>query len=269
MSVRLAQSDAARLEAAQRMLLRFGIVSRLYRERRPEGWRHLPDGSGGHKSYWCEADHELVISRDNVARFAEIIGFADGKKAGRLRALLATYRRQLNRERFIAEIETLASDGEAEVFDVQIPGTNAFDANGLYVHNCGEQPLPPYGACLLGSINLAALVRDPFEAEAALDMGELERLVPIAVRMMDNVTEVSNFPLAQQRHEAHAKRRIGLGVTGLGRRAHPLRRALRELRARSSSPRPGPRRSRGTPISPRPSLPPRKAASRSSTRRAS
>ncbi len=80
---------------------------------------------------------------------------------------------------------------------------------------CGEEPLPPYGACLLGSINLAALVRNPFEAEAALDMGELERLVPIAVRMMDNVTEVSNFPLPQQRHEAHAKRRIGLGVTGL------------------------------------------------------
>ncbi len=214
-SVRLAQSDATRLEAAQRMLLRFGIVSRLYRERRPRGWRNLPDGSGGHKPYWCEADHELVISRDNVARFAEIIGFADGKKAGRLRALLATYRRQLNRERFVAEIETLASDGEAEVFDVQIPGTNAFDANGLYVHNCGEQPLPPYGACLLGSINLAALVRDPFETKATIDLGELERLVPIAVRMMDNVTEVSNFPLAQQRHEAHAKRRIGLGVTGL------------------------------------------------------
>ena len=80
---------------------------------------------------------------------------------------------------------------------------------------CGEQPLPPYGACLLGSINLAALVRNPFEADAALDMAALERLVPVAVRMMDNVTDVSNFPLPQQRHEAHAKRRIGLGVTGL------------------------------------------------------
>ncbi len=80
---------------------------------------------------------------------------------------------------------------------------------------CGEQPLPPYGACLLGSLNLAALVRNPFEADAALDMDELARLVPIAVRMMDNVTDVSNFPLPQQRHEAYAKRRIGLGVTGL------------------------------------------------------
>jgi ribonucleoside-diphosphate reductase alpha chain len=80
---------------------------------------------------------------------------------------------------------------------------------------CGEQPLPPYGACLLGSINLAALVRDPFTPEAALDLGALERLVPLAVRMLDNVVDVSRFPLPQQEKEAKAKRRIGLGVTGL------------------------------------------------------
>ncbi len=80
---------------------------------------------------------------------------------------------------------------------------------------CGEQPLPPYGACLLGSINLARLVERPFEADAALDLDELQRLTAVAVRMMDNVTDISNFPLAEQRAEAQAKRRIGLGVTGL------------------------------------------------------
>jgi ribonucleoside-diphosphate reductase alpha chain len=80
---------------------------------------------------------------------------------------------------------------------------------------CGEQPLPPYGACLLGSINLAALVRDPFSPEARLDLAELERLVPLAVRMLDNAIDVSRFPLEQQTREAQAKRRIGLGVTGL------------------------------------------------------
>ncbi len=80
---------------------------------------------------------------------------------------------------------------------------------------CGEEPLPPYGACLLGSINLAALVRNPFSAEARLDMGELQRLVPVAIRLMDNVIDVSGFPLEQQTAEAKAKRRIGLGVTGL------------------------------------------------------
>lgn len=80
---------------------------------------------------------------------------------------------------------------------------------------CGEQPLPPYGACLLGSINLARLVRDPFDETARMDEEELSKLVAVAVRMMDNVVDVSLFPLEAQAHEAKAKRRIGLGVTGL------------------------------------------------------
>ncbi len=80
---------------------------------------------------------------------------------------------------------------------------------------CGEQPLPPYGACLLGSINLAALVERAFEPDAALDGAALERLVAVAIRMLDNAIEVSRFPLPQQAAEARAKRRIGLGVTGL------------------------------------------------------
>ena len=80
---------------------------------------------------------------------------------------------------------------------------------------CGEQPLPPYGACLLGSINLARLVRNPFEETAHLDMDRLRELVPLAVRMMDNVIDVSRFPLEEQTREAQTKRRIGLGVTGL------------------------------------------------------
>jgi ribonucleoside-diphosphate reductase alpha chain len=80
---------------------------------------------------------------------------------------------------------------------------------------CGEQPLPPYGACLLGSINVAALIKDPFTPEARLDEDEFDRLVPLAVRMMDNTIDVSRFPLDEQQAEAQAKRRIGLGVTGL------------------------------------------------------
>ena len=80
---------------------------------------------------------------------------------------------------------------------------------------CGEQPLPPYGACLLGSVNLARLIGDPFTPQARLDMAGLDDLVRVAVRMMDNVVDVSRFPLPQQAAEAQAKRRIGLGVTGL------------------------------------------------------
>jgi ribonucleoside-diphosphate reductase alpha chain len=80
---------------------------------------------------------------------------------------------------------------------------------------CGEQPLPPYGACLLGSINLARLVTAPFTPQARLDLGQLRALVPDCVRMMDNVVDISQFPLPEQQHEAASKRRIGLGVTGL------------------------------------------------------
>ena len=80
---------------------------------------------------------------------------------------------------------------------------------------CGEQPLPPYGACLLGSINLARLVTDPFAPGAGLQAAALEERVRTAVRLLDDVIDVSNYPLPQQKLEAKAKRRIGLGVTGL------------------------------------------------------
>ena len=80
---------------------------------------------------------------------------------------------------------------------------------------CGEQPLPPYGACLLGSINLAELVSQPFAAGAAVDTAKLEERVRVAVRFLDNMIDVSGYPLSAQKQEAMAKRRIGLGVTGL------------------------------------------------------
>ncbi len=80
---------------------------------------------------------------------------------------------------------------------------------------CGEQPLPPYGACLLGSINLPTLITGAFTKRAALDLPALDALVRVAVRMMDNVVDASRFPLPEQAAEARAKRRIGLGVTGL------------------------------------------------------
>ncbi len=80
---------------------------------------------------------------------------------------------------------------------------------------CGEQPLPPYGACLLGSINLTRFVKNAFEDKSSLDLEELDKVIRTAVRMMDNVVDVSGFPLAEQENEAKSKRRIGLGITGL------------------------------------------------------
>lgn len=80
---------------------------------------------------------------------------------------------------------------------------------------CGEQPLPPFGACLLGSINLTRLVRTPFVGDGDMDLEALRDVTRKAVRFMDNVIDISNYPLEAQRQEAMSKRRIGLGVTGL------------------------------------------------------
>jgi ribonucleoside-diphosphate reductase alpha chain len=81
---------------------------------------------------------------------------------------------------------------------------------------CGEQPLPPYGSCLLGSVNLTRFVRDPFGPKAHFDMDEYREVVKVFTRMLDNVVEVNGLPLAKQREEIKSKRRHGMGFLGLG-----------------------------------------------------
>jgi ribonucleoside-diphosphate reductase alpha chain len=81
---------------------------------------------------------------------------------------------------------------------------------------CGEQPLPPYGSCLLGSVNLTTFVRDPFGPKARFDWDEYKEVVRVFTRMLDNVVEINGLPLAQQRDEIMRKRRHGMGFLGLG-----------------------------------------------------
>jgi len=93
---------------------------------------------------------------------------------------------------------------------------NWFCENIRATNPCGEQPLPPYGACLLGSVNLTTFVRDPFTENARFDWDEYKEVVAIFTRMLDNVVEVNGLPLEQQRLEIMRKRRHGMGYLGLG-----------------------------------------------------
>ncbi|MDP3519337.1 MAG: LAGLIDADG family homing endonuclease [Hydrogenophaga sp.] len=192
-SVRLSQSDVPLLETVQRLLLRLGVVS-------------------------TAAQHELVISGSNLQVFADRVGFADTAKSQRLEQLLGAYRRVLNRERFTATVLTLEPDGEEPVYDVTVADVHAFDANGLVVHNCGEQPLPPYGCCDLGPVILTRFVRHPFGHGGlpAFDFAAFAESVALQVRALDNVLDLTHWPLPEQAREAQAKRRIGVGFTGLG-----------------------------------------------------
>jgi ribonucleoside-diphosphate reductase alpha chain len=216
--VRLAQSDLALLQAAQRMLLRLGVATTLYQNRRPAQMRPMPDGHGAIKDYATQAQHELVISGDNLRVFADRIGFADTAKDQRLESALTSYRRALNQERFTATVASVVDAGFADVFDVTVADVHAFDANGFVAHNCGEQPLPSYGCCDLGPIILPRFVRHPFgfKGPPAFDFEAFDKSVALQVRALDNVLDVTFWPLPQQLEESVAKRRIGVGFTGLG-----------------------------------------------------
>ncbi len=208
-SVRLAQSRRSTLEAVQRMLHRLGIVSTLS-SRRAAGMRILPDGKGGKKAYPVKEQFELIISRENLLVFADKVGFSDTEKQTKLQVLLASFKRAINRERFTVRVASIKPSGTEKVYDVQVPGINAFDANGFYVHNCGEQWLLPYESCNLGSINLGKYVQ-----EGRIDFDRLGNTVKTAVRFLDNVIDCNRFPIPEIGEMTKKTRKIGLGVMGM------------------------------------------------------
>ncbi|MDP2322932.1 MAG: adenosylcobalamin-dependent ribonucleoside-diphosphate reductase [Gammaproteobacteria bacterium] len=116
----------------------------------------------------------------------------------------------------MASTYDFAEPGFVLVDRVNEMNNNWFDENIRATNPCGEQPLPPYGSCLLGSINLTKFVQEPFTDTARFDWDEFHRVVKVFTRMLDNVVEVNGLPLPRQREEIQRKRRHGMGFLGLG-----------------------------------------------------
>ena len=213
-TIRLASSHPALLKDVQVLLSNFGIFCRVS-QRRAAGERLLPDGKGGSKLYHCQADYELIIGSGSRDRFMDEIGFITEAKNRKYAEWKAQHPSSYE-ERFTSAIARIEYLGREAVFDTTQADKNNLIFNGIVTGNCGEQPLPPYGSCLLGSVNLTRFVKHPFGDFAEFDWNEYREVVKVFTRMLDNVVEVNGLPLEQQRGEIMRKRRHGMGFLGLG-----------------------------------------------------
>ncbi|MCB9452669.1 MAG: hypothetical protein H6672_14620 [Anaerolineaceae bacterium] len=211
-SIRLAASTLELLEGVQRLLLNFGIASRIYRNRREAGYRELLDSNRESKPYWCAAQHVLVVTKHNMTVFADEIGFLVEYKQGKLTDYITRGKRGPYTEHFLATVESITLQGSEYVFDLTEPLTHSFVANGLVVHNCGEQGLPAFGVCNLGAINLAQF----YDAETHdVNWDALDMTARYATRFLDNVIDITPYFFEQNKQQQLSERRVGLNNMGL------------------------------------------------------
>lgn len=211
-SVRLSQNNLLRLEMVQRMLHRFGIKSKIYKNRREGGFRELPDGNGGEKPYWCHANHELVIANESVTKFTELVGFVEPEKQARLLEIVGNRKRRANRDFTSSTVAAITYCGEEEVFDCTIPTYHWFDANGLVSHNCGEILLRPLGLC-----NLTEVVVRPDDTLETL----IEK-VRVATILGTFQSTMTNFRYLRAKWKKNADEERLLGVSLTGEMDHPV-----------------------------------------------
>ena len=165
-SLRISSIQLENLKNLQIALNALGIYSKIYKNRRQEGDRTMPDGNGGTKSYFCQASHELVISSDNIVRFSKYIPIKNTDKANKIQIIVNNYQRMPNRTNFTDTLINKTVIGDLDVYDCTVEDIHSFDNDSVYVHNCVEIGMWPieeesgktgWQGCNLSTINCSSV----------------------------------------------------------------------------------------------------------------
>ena len=210
-TVRLTSIAYDMLVDVQRLLLNFGIASRIYANRRKASMRMLPNGKGGTSEYNCKAYHDLVISKANVSVFAAEVGFILKRKQESLSEDMSSYKRTMMDEDFIVRFKELVPCGVEQVYDLTEPATHSFIANGLTISNCGEQSLYPNESCNLGSINIGKFV----DEVGNFDWDGYIEAIRDCSQFLDGVVDANVYPTVETQKASLETRRTGLGLMGV------------------------------------------------------
>ncbi len=207
--IRLTSKSTELLKGVQLLLLNLGIKSTIYNRSRKERELFQYTTVKGEKRVY-QSDgiyYELEVSKENVIKFVEKIGFIKDKHKDKIQKLNSkTY----YKEYFEEKIKSINFIGKQEVYDLTEPRTLSFITNGFVSLDCGEKPLLPWEPCNLGSINLAKFVD-----ENDMDWQRLREATFNSIHFLENVIDINNYPLPQIEVMAKGNRRIGLGVMGL------------------------------------------------------
>lgn len=216
--IRLTSKSRELLRDVQILLGNFGIISSIFNRSRSSRENMFPyvKKDGQVTSYVTDGVlWELNISKTNARMFCEKIGFLYRKHEEKVKNICAM---KLHKEQYIDSLKSVQLLGKQRVYDLTESVSHSFIANGVVVSNCGEQPLHPFDACNLGSINLSAFILNDEHKKSSpkncIDWKRLSYVTTVATRMLDNVIDACRYPLKEITETVRLNRRVGLGVMG-------------------------------------------------------